>query len=193
MGKLQKFNVPGQAHFVTTKTFWNTPIFKDDQCCEILLNDINFYRNKLGFKLLGCVIMPDHLHMIVWWDADEQKGLTISKIMHDIKGLSAQNLSRYLLGSRGVSASTVCQDMSARRGPKAPATHFKRRVIKIWQSSFYDFNIHSPGKLFHKLNYIHQNPVRAGLVSRAVDYIYSSARNYYLDDNSFIEIDYIGL
>ena len=29
-----------------------------------------------------------------------------------------------------------------------------------------------------KLNYIHQNPVKAGIVDKAEDYVYSSARNY---------------
>ena len=52
--------------------------------------------------------------------------LTISKIMHDIKGLLDQNIPRYLLGSRGVSAST------ARRGTKASSNRWGR-VIRIWQ------------------------------------------------------------
>ena len=32
--------------------------------------------------------------------------------------------------------------------------------------------------LWQKVNYIHQNPVRAEIVARAEDYLYSSARNY---------------
>ena len=41
-----------------------------------------------------------------------------------------------------------------------------------------------------RLDYIHQNPVRAGWVSRAEDYLYSSARNYAALDN-LIAVDVI--
>ncbi|MCX6032960.1 MAG: hypothetical protein NT169_27195 [Chloroflexi bacterium] len=40
-----------------------------------------------------------------------------------------------------------------------------------------------------KLNYIHRNPVRAGLVEQPEQYAYSSYRNYVNGDNSLIEID----
>ena len=32
--------------------------------------------------------------------------------------------------------------------------------------------------LWQKVNYIHQNPVRAEIVERAEEYLYSSARDY---------------
>ena len=41
-----------------------------------------------------------------------------------------------------------------------------------------------------RLNYIHENPVRAGLVADTEDYLYSSARNY-AEMESLIEIDFI--
>ena len=40
-----------------------------------------------------------------------------------------------------------------------------------------------------KLNYIHNNPVKAGLVSKAEDYKYSSARNYIKGDHSVLQVD----
>ena len=183
--KLPRFNEASYAHFVTTKTFQNKPLFKDETCCEILLKDINFYRNELGFKLIGYVIMPDHLYLIVWWDVEEQKGLTISKVMHGIKGLSAQNLSRHILGSRGVSASTNSQ------GTKALATPGKKRVLKIWQPSFYNFNIYSNKKLQQKLDYMHQNPVRAKLCENADDWAWSSCVFYQNGKRGKIVLDTI--
>jgi hypothetical protein len=46
-----------------------------------------------------------------------------------------------------------------------------------------------------KLNYIHNNPIKAGLVNRAEDYKYSSARNYINADNSILEVntEYAGI
>lgn len=48
----------------------------------------------------------------------------------------------------------------------------------FWQRKYYAFQIYSRQKLEEKLNYNHQNPVRAGLVDRAVDLHWSSARHY---------------
>lgn len=53
----------------------------------------------------------------------------------------------------------------------------------IWQPRYYGFNIWSRCKVEEKLDYMHLNPVRAGLVSRAVDWPWSSAR-WYLEHKS---------
>ena len=63
----------------------------------------------------------------------------------------------------------------------------------IFQSDDYDFNIYNQEKLVEKLNYIHNNPVKNGLVEYSSDYEYSSAGNYESDDDSLIRIDRIGL
>lgn len=57
--KLPRFNEYCYAHFITTNTFNKKSIFNVDKCCKILLKDIDFYREKLGFKLIGYCIMPD--------------------------------------------------------------------------------------------------------------------------------------
>jgi putative transposase len=49
---------------------------------------------------------------------------------------------------------------------------------RIWQPKYYAFHIYSQKKLQEKLIYTHENPVRAGLVRRAIDWRWSSARWY---------------
>jgi putative transposase len=65
----------------------------------------------------------------------------------------------------------------------------KGNQTKIWQTGSHPEGIES-GKFFdQKLNYIHENPVRKGFVRSPEDWLYSSARNYYLNDHSMIKID----
>ncbi len=52
------------------------------------------------------------------------------------------------------------------------------RSEPIWQRKFYPFNIYSQIKLHEKVEYMHLNPVRAGLVAKATDWPWSSARYY---------------
>ena len=48
--------------------------------------------------------------------------------------------------------------------------------------------LYSPAFTVQKLNYIHNNPIEAGLVKKAEDYLYSSARNYILGNSGLLEI-----
>lgn len=61
--------------------------------------------------------------------------------------------------------------------------------FQFWQQNNHPIEIWSLKVFERKLNYIHQNPVVAGFVTDAIDYKYSSARNYGNDDQSVIEID----
>ena len=56
--------------------------------------------------------------------------------------------------------------------------HRRGLKYKIWQTGFYDFNVFSPKKLHQKLNYIHYNPVKAGLCAEVEEYPFSSAWYY---------------
>ena len=72
------------------------------------------------------------------------EGFKISSVMQKIKSLFAYKLRR--LGVKGT----------------------------IWQKSFYDFGIYSEEKCRQKLDYIHANPVRKGIVDDPIDYRFSS-------------------
>ena len=51
-------------------------------------------------------------------------------------------------------------------------------------------HIYSQKFLEQKINYIHQNPVRVGIVHQPEDYIYLSARNY-ADEESILDVTII--
>lgn len=200
MGKFSRFNIPGHIHFVTTKAFHNRPLFRDRKCCDFLIDDMVYYRRALGFRIFGYCIMPNHLHALIWWDVDEYPLLTISRIIQSIKSHTAKEIVYYLkTGGRKPSLSPYSN--TASEGSQLPAGYqwidkgsvHTECVNKIWQKGFYDFNVYSNKKLEQKLNYIHDNPVRAGLVGKVVDYTYSSARNYIRGDHSVIAIDSVAL
>jgi hypothetical protein len=69
------------------------------------------------------------------------------------------------------------------------ADRYPNHKRKFWKSRFDDEEVRNVKMYWTKLHYIRNNPVKAGLVMRAVDYIYSSARKYYFNDHSIIEID----
>ncbi|MBU0598116.1 transposase [Patescibacteria group bacterium] len=195
---MPKFNEASYAHFITTKTFENQKVFRNDKYCEILIKDIDFYRNKLGFKLVGYCMMPDHLHIIMWWDVDVNKDLTISKIIQSIKNHSAKEIEYYFkMGRRKPSLSP--HSKAGSEGFLLPKNYqWKDEGTvhtpvkgRIWQHDFYDFNIYSDKKMNEKLNYIHWNPVRAGLCNKPEDWLWSSYKFYEFREEDRIKIDII--
>ena len=65
----------------------------------------------------------------------------------------------------------------------------KKEKHMVWEEGFRGLGIRSQRVFDIKMNYIHNNPLRRGLVAKPEDYLYSSYRNYYCDDNSIIELD----
>jgi putative transposase len=65
----------------------------------------------------------------------------------------------------------------------------KVRGRPFWQARYYDFNVWSEGKWLEKLGYIHDNPVKRGLVQRAEDWQWSSARHYLTGEEGVVEIE----
>jgi putative transposase len=99
--------------------------------------------------------MPDHVHAVVWFPDVGQ----LSPFMNEWKSQSSSAIRR-LYESR--------------------FPHYWSQVGRtaVWQPRYYGFNVFSKRKLEEKLTYMHLNPVRAGLVEKAVAWPYSSARWY---------------
>ena len=54
----------------------------------------------------------------------------------------------------------------------------KNKNFQLWQNGNHAKETFSPEFTEQKIRYIHQNPVKEGIVVRAEDYLYSSARDY---------------
>ena len=64
------------------------------------------------------------------------------------------------------------------------------KQYKIWTNDNHPEEIFSQDFFYQKLQYIHDNPVRAGIVFEGIDYIYSSATNY-ANKKSVFNVDFL--
>jgi REP element-mobilizing transposase RayT len=152
------------------------PLFTRPAFVIPLLDSLNFYRHKQSFKLLGYVVMPDHLHLILWPCGEA----TPADIMRDYKEFTSKRVIRQ---------AEVEGREDWRQAFRQAGEETGRSANKVWQDSYWDENVYTEGFLRQKLNYLHRNPLRAGLVERPEDYPYSSYRNYALGEDWLIEID----
>jgi REP element-mobilizing transposase RayT len=79
-------------YFITTTVTEKLPVFFDEGLCKIVLNNLNFYRDKLGFAIYAYVIMPTHIHLLVQQLGDKN----ISDFMRDFKSFSAKRIIDHL-------------------------------------------------------------------------------------------------
>ena len=105
--------------------------------------------------------MPEHIHLLI----SEPNVGTPSLVMQVLK----QRVSRALRKKpRNVSPAQM------RLWNDEPRSNYPR----FWQRRFYDFNVWSSRKKNEKLNYMHFNPVRRGLVDHPKAWSWSSYRHY---------------
>jgi len=173
---LPRFHIEGHVYYITTVVYNRLRIFTRPSFVIPLFDSLNFYRHSQGFKLLGYVIMPDHLHLMIW----PQAKAVVSSFMRSFKEFTAKRIIQ-LAEVEGITDwLTAFRQAGAETG---------RSKNKVWQDSYWDENVFTEDFLKQKLQYMHFNPVRAELVAQPEDYPYSSYRSYEYDQEWLIEID----
>jgi putative transposase len=164
------FGNTGKVFFVTTSTVHHDKVFGfSREYYNILADSLTFVLREHRAALFGYVFMPSHVHLIVAMP----KGESISDLMRDFKKFTSTKI-RQQLEKEG--------RLSALKRLHANAQGKKNQVFKLWTDRFDDLVIDRDETLSVKLEYIHNNPVKAGLVEEAEDWEFSSARNYLLGD-----------
>ena len=133
-------------------------------------------------ELYAYCIMPNHVHLL-FRSALEQP----SDLIRDFKGYTSKQLIKEIkLNPQESRRDWLLREFELKK-------HIKRkdRKYQLWQPHNNPIEIWSTGALKQKINYIHDNPVQAGLVMRPWEYKYSSARNF-AELDSVMEIDDIG-
>ncbi len=131
----------------------------------ILLNSLSWVVNKYSAGIYAYVFMPSHIHLVT----EVSSGEILSCLMRDLKKFTSTKV-RQELESEG-RHSWVERLRANSRGKKG-------QVFKLWMDRFDDVVLFTEPVLRTKVEYIHQNPVKAGLVRQPEDWEFSSAKDY---------------
>ena len=150
--------------FVTTTCYKWYHLLASDSCKRIVGDSINFLNDKYGSCLLGYVIMPNHIHLILFF----KKGNQLSGWMRDLKKFTSVKIRQEIDREDNYAL------LESLRVPD------RKQVFKVWEDRFDDVILSDSKLLNIKLNYIHMNPMQEhwNLVSKPEDYKYSSAMFY---------------
>jgi putative transposase len=163
---MTEFNskIANTFHYVTMVAFRRLPVFRNEQAALFFIEALNETREKHPFKLIGYVVMPDHVHLIL-----NPVGCDISLIGKELKGKSARKIIDWLKAdNHAVSLEKLTLNFTQKRNHR----------YAVWQKKVVSIDLWSPKFIQQKLRYLHLNPVRAGLCKHPVDWKWSSYRAY---------------
>ncbi|MEA2085338.1 MAG: transposase [Thermodesulfobacteriota bacterium] len=172
---IRHFNDPGHAHFLTFSCYRQLPLLSRERTRRWLIQAIANAMQRHETALLSYVIMPEHVHLIVF---PLLPAYDISILLKTIKQSVARKAKHFLRDHN----QAWLEKLMVQRG--------SRKVFRFWQTGpGYDRNLHTKDELFEKIRYIHNNPVRRGLVSTPEEWKWSSASWYKGERNVELVID----
>jgi putative transposase len=161
----RQYNLPAHAHELTFSCQHRLPLLSKDRTRLWFIEALERARKRWEFDVWAYVIMPEHAHVLVW---PRQPEYNIGMIIKGIKQGVARKAINYL---------------------RANSPGFLDRLKVTWptgrieyrfrlQGGGYDRNIDNSKTAWHSVNYLHNNPVRRGLVESPTDWEWSSAHWY---------------
>ena len=163
--RCKRFDIPGDAHELTFSCFRQYKLLARDRTRQWLIDALDRARARHGFDIWAYVIMPEHVHLLVYPRSEECR---MSRVLTAIKWPVARKALQYLrqAGSPWVEKLTDRQPSG-------------RVAVRFWQrGGGYDRNITKESTLRAAIQYIHDNPVRRGLARGVTDWYWSSAAWY---------------
>jgi putative transposase len=179
MSRKYKFRDQNQLYFITYTVINWIDLFIRNIYREILIDSWKFCMKEKGLEVYAWVIMTSHAHMIIG-----SHGEKMQTILQHMKQFTSQQLKKSIIEYPGESRKTWMLDMMIRAG----MAKSNNKNFQLWQQDNHPMELFNLDIAYQKLNYIHNNPVKAGFVEFPHEYLYSSARDYYGKKKGLLDI-----
>ena len=169
MSRNYKFRNEDGLYFISFATVYWIDVFTRNEYKNILLDSWSYCHKNKGLDIYSWVIMTNHVHMIIGSRKDKPED-----IVRDMKSYTSRKLRECILEHPKESRKEWMLWMMERAGKK----NSNNNDFQFWQQHNKPIELYDNKIKTQKLNYIHNNPVKAGIVYNPEDYVYSSAIDY---------------
>jgi REP element-mobilizing transposase RayT len=152
----------GATHFLTFTVHQWADVFTRQLYVDIYLDSLLFCQKEKGLLIYGYVVMSNHIHLIA-----RAQHENLSDIVRDHKKYTAKKIYEAIMSNESESRKEWLSLVLQHRGH-----------VWFWEEGYHGEELYTEAFFLSKLNYLHQNPVRAGLVECPEHYVYSSAGDY---------------
>ena len=154
--RVRHYDEPGHVHELTFSCYRRLPLLTNDAWREEFCTALDRAVIRHKYHLLAFVLMPEHVHLIVHAQAEAS---AISSLLRAIKRPFSYRIKQRLMESN----SRLLVRLTIRQRPGV-------MTFRFWQEGpGYDRNLTEPRTILTAIDYVHENPVRRGLVVRAID------------------------
>jgi putative transposase len=163
--RVRHFHEPGHCHELTFSCYKRMPLLTNDVWRAMLCESIERAAKRHGYGTIAFVLMPEHVYLLVY---PNEKAANVDELLKAIKRPYSYRIKQLLAKSnrRLLERLTIQQ---------RPGT----KTFRYWQEGpGCDRNLDKPKTVLQAVDYLHNNPVRRGLVQCAVDWKWSSARHF---------------
>ncbi|MGP1994268.1 REP-associated tyrosine transposase [Zobellia laminariae] len=182
MSRKYKFHNKTGLYFVSFATVNWIDVFTRQLYFSVLAESIDFCRKEKGMEVYAYCFMPSHVHLI-FRSAKEQP----MELLRDFKKYTSKKVIDAIENNAHESRKEWLLWFFERAGKKQGNVS----KYQFWQHHNKPIELWSTAVIKQKIDYIHNNAVESGFVTDAVDWKYSSARNFE-GDKTTLEIDDIG-
>ena len=173
MGKKYAIRDKEAMYFISFATIGWVDVFSRKEYRDMLIDNLIYCQQNKGLIIYSWCIMSNHLHLVV-----QARDNNLSDTLRDFKSYTAKvllNAIQTLPESRREWMLKVFKEEGEKNS--------NNTNYGFWRQDNQFKEVHSKDFAFQKFNYIHNNPVEAGIVEKAEEYIYSSARDFYSGKN----------
>jgi REP element-mobilizing transposase RayT len=170
-------------HFITFAVVEWIDVFTRKDYSEIVVNSLKFCQQNKALQVHAWVIMSNHLHLIL--SAKEES--TLSDILRDFKKFTSSQILKSIEKKESESRKKWMLWIFSSKAK----INKRNDKYQFWQQDNHAIECSTEEILDSRMKYLHENPLRAGLVRNEWEYTYSSAIDYYKQEKGMIEIDYL--
>jgi putative transposase len=172
MGYAYKVYDQENIHFITCTVHQWADVFTRKDYVNILLDSIRYCQANKGLKVYAWVLMTNHLHMIV-----SSKTGKLSDTIRDFKKYTATKL-----------VEAINQNPKESRKRWLLWLLKKEERLWFWEEGYHPKEVRTKEFFDIKAKYLHLNPVRAGIVEKEEEYLYSSCGDFYGTRKGLLEL-----
>jgi len=169
-------------HLISFATVEWIDVFTRKEYREIVVESIRHCQKEKGLQLYSWCIMSNHVHLIA-----SAKNNDLSEVLRDFKKYTSKQLLKAIAEHPEESR----RDWMLLLFKQAGESNSRNSSYQFWRQDNQPKECYSSHFTKQKMDYVHNNPVAAGIVERAEDYLYSSAGDYYGTAKGLLEIDWI--
>lgn len=166
-----KITDQGATYFVSFAVVAWVDVFSRKEYKDIFIKSLQYCQAQKGLVIYAWCIMSNHVHLII-----SAKQNNISDVLGDFKKYTSKQIIKTIIEHPAESRKEWMINIFKSAGN----ANSRNTDYQFWQQDNQPKIILTPSFASQKLNYIHNNPVESGIVEKAEEYIYSSAKDYYL-------------